>query len=293
MASEPISFPRLPFSKYDIVVYLGVGIFALRFVDRYTLKTWKFPAFGPELFTANSAEATYLQPVLTVLSFIFAVYILGHGVSYASKLLIQPLSHWVFGSPYELISCQKTRGLTAKDGYGANTTKRQQILTCILKTACFTASLPVILLLYVLVQPFKSADLIKSRIPEKTVDWIVPKLEALFSIEGMKSCDIPKWGVAIEYHCYQNLPSAANQMYNYLLISGLLRSVSFMFLMSIWCEIAGKLIPRYALSTNLRNWGALLAVYVAFFVSFFAYAKFYRRHAEEAVMGVAVAGGAS
>jgi hypothetical protein len=83
-------------------------------------------------------------------------------------------------------------------------------------------------------------------------------------------------------------------MYNYLVISGLFRSLSLILLGSLWFELIyllGRMLGYYntegLLMFGVQNWrGQLLSyllVTIVYLFSLFSYLKFQRRYVEDAI----------
>jgi hypothetical protein len=91
-----------------------------------------------------------------------------------------------------------------------------------------------------------------------------------------------------------NDPAAVARMYNYLVISGLFRSLSFLFVCCAWMELVQLFgaVWEEALHDNVRNDGFVLfrlAVFNGLFVfSMTSYIKFARRYVEEMLFALAL-----
>jgi len=81
-----------PFANYDIVVYFGCGIFFLPFLFHYIgadkLKILSYQ-FG--------IKPDFASIVVSSLSILFGVYILGHMIAYAGSQFVQRLMDSLFG----------------------------------------------------------------------------------------------------------------------------------------------------------------------------------------------------
>ena len=102
-----------------------------------------------------------------------------------------------------------------------------------------------------------------------------------------------KWYKPLEYYVINRSPLATSRMYNYLVISGLFRSMSIIFLLSLWAQIyywvhyladGDWFIEPFLGSDSSQarrlEYGAMTLAYV---FSLFSYIKFKRRYAEEAI----------
>lgn len=74
-----------PFANYDVVVYFGGGLFALPLINHYFVEPlqYRFPRFEFDIGYPFANDA------VSLLSLLFAVYLLGHIISYCSSLIIE------------------------------------------------------------------------------------------------------------------------------------------------------------------------------------------------------------
>ena len=108
------------------------------------------------------------------------------------------------------------------------------------------------------------------------------------------------WFKTLEAYVMNCLPSATARMYNYLIISGLFRSMAFIFLAAIWAELWASAVDRpitgrphiARMMTNTNTWAAelwgLVILYVIYVFSFWSYLKFQRRYVEEAIFAFGI-----
>ena len=282
---------RPPFANYDVVVYFGCGMFSLPLIYHYFIEpsAFRFPRFDFHI------GIPFADAAISVLSLLFAVYILGHTIAYASSVSIEKYIDTFFGkvssaillSSYlrerpkqEIISAwQFDRG---KRAFGGGRT-RQNLLRIV-------AHLPVFPL-YALVQLIGGFDYYRSRVPHHVLFLAKKKLKA--AGHGPVSL-YTSWYKTLEYDVINNNAAATGRMYNYLAISGLFRSLSFLFLCCIWMEVYyfshwlvdGEMLLKplmsdsKVISTHIFSFVILYAVYG---MTFSSYMKFQRRYAEEAI----------
>lgn len=106
-----------------------------------------------------------------------------------------------------------------------------------------------------------------------------------------------KWYKSLEYYVLNQIPDAVPRMYNYLVIAGLFRSLSFIFLWSSWFVIGYLLtfswFGTWPLGLTDRGTGSgagiieLLSLTTLSVFCLVSYLKFQRRYAEEAIMALA------
>jgi hypothetical protein len=82
-----------------------------------------------------------------------------------------------------------------------------------------------------------------TRLPTRMFDHLDRKLAYFFGDVNTKYNR--QWFRWVEYYTNYNAPVARSSMYNYLVISGLMRSLSFLLLGAIWLEIIHAIIALY------------------------------------------------
>jgi hypothetical protein len=108
MTGELKDFVRPPFANYDIVVYFGCGLFALPLMLHYIFEPAGFhlPAFNIQV------GIPIADTVISTLSLLFSVYVVGHIIAYMSSIVIEKSIDSFFGkvSSAILISNPSGRG---------------------------------------------------------------------------------------------------------------------------------------------------------------------------------------
>lgn len=152
------------------------------------------------------------------------------------------------------------------------------------------AHLPV-LPLYLAIDFIGGFDYYRSRVPKRVIFLARKNLrDSGYGPIGLRE----PWYKTLEYVVINHHPSATARMYNYLVISGLFRSLSLLFLACIWAEAyyAGHFLidGDYPLRPLMNDATTLSAhifavalLYVAYGFSISSYMKFQRRYAEEAI----------
>jgi hypothetical protein len=134
-------------------------------------------------------------------------------------------------------------------------------------------------------------DYYRSRVPHHIIFLAKRKLK----LAGHGPVSLyTSWYKTLEYDVINNNPAATGRMYNYLVIAGLFRALSVLFLSCIWMEIyylAHWLVDGEFLLKPLMSDSAALGthgfsftiLYVVYGIAFSSYMKFQRRYAEEAI----------
>jgi hypothetical protein len=139
-------------------------------------------------------------------------------------------------------------------------------------------------------------DFVDTRLPARMLSRAKQLMKA--DLSEFDFDENKQWFRWIEYYTSYNRPVAASSMYNYLTISGLMRSLSYLFLISIWLEFM-YLIAKLGFDSDRVSHGAndafgwllyFFVLYVAYITTATSYCKFFRRYVEEAIMGYLLEG---
>lgn len=276
---------KLPFANYDIVVYFGVGICCLPFLYRYILNTGM--AKLPPVFAGY--EDPLINNVVSIVCLIFGIYIIGHGLAILASLFIEQFLYRTVGPPSHVIV---ESALPSLDG---NQKFRHLILNRIKKSyftdlhfadfARVIFHLPVIPL-YIAMYFIGFYGYYESKISSYIVIRVQNRLEECYDYPA-NIIDNDKWFKVIEYACANDHSAAMGKMYNYLIIYGLFRSLSFLILMCLWMEYyfyfdrGGIGYLDHAGHGNFLF--RMIVIYGAYVVSFIGFSKFTRRYTEEAI----------
>lgn len=222
-----------PFATYDIVVYFGGGLFSIPFFLRYLFKPLQMQI--PSTKVAIGGILT--QDIVSALVALFSIYILGHLIAYLSSQMIEGFSDRFFGKISRSII------LTA---YISNKNRNKIIRLIILRQiksipydkAIFATivrslfHLPMIIH-YAIVIIMGIFGYLGTRLSRDIIE--LTRVKCATSFRGLININASSnWFKAIEYHVINNNPAASARMYNYLVIYGLFRSLSFVFLASSW-----------------------------------------------------------
>lgn len=280
-----------PFANYDVVVYFGGGLFALPLINHYFIEPsrYRFPRFSFDIGVSFANEA------VSLLSLLFSVYILGHIIAFCGSLIVEKTIDVFNGkvSSAILISAYSKDDTREKVvsawilGRWRDAFKKGQRFQNAVRFAAHVPMLP----LYLIIDLTGGADYYRSRVPKHIIFLARRKLKA--AGHGPMSLDHP-WYKTLEHVVINNNPSATSRMYNYLVISGLFRSLSFMFLACVWAEYYylihewadGHVFVKPLLSDTPSIHASvfgLAILYVIFGFCWSSYMKFQRRYAEEAI----------
>lgn len=100
-----------------------------------------------------------------------------------------------------------------------------------------------------------------------------------------------RWEKVLEHYVANNCPLAYTRMYNYLVIYGALRLLSFIMLLVIW-SILGESIYNFLLFDayfDVMKFSFMAMFATAYAFSVMAFAKFNRRYFEETIMALVLA----
>jgi hypothetical protein len=144
---------------------------------------------------------------------------------------------------------------------------------------------------YLFVASLGLFNFVDTRLPARMLEKMKEKIETDFSSLGYQPGG--QWFRWVEYFTAYNRSVAASSMYNYLVIFGFMRSLSYIFLICIWLEIFHVAFDGYLPGEAVSHGpGGVLGVslyflvlYVAYVTTVTSYCKFFRRYIEEAAMG--------
>jgi hypothetical protein len=107
------------------------------------------------------------------------------------------------------------------------------------------------------------------------------------------------WFKPLEHYVMNNFPIATARMYNYLVISGLFRSISFLILCIIWLQsyfdihqaFDNHLVLQpflYDGKSSMPLWQLYAILNSLYAIALFSFLKFQRRYVEEAIFAFAL-----
>jgi len=282
---------RPPFANYDVVVYFGCGLFSLPFLFHYVAS----PKEAGFLALEVSTGVPFADSAIKTLFALFAVYILGHLLAFLSSLFVEKTVELLLGKMSDAsILGYRRRDMSSFDEVKDWVRRRWALAwrtgsraRSLLRLLFFLPVGPSFLLAYAI----RWFGYFTSRIPAAVYDRVTKRLRSLrLPTPGLTR----DWYKATEHYVITNDPAAVPRMYNYLVISGLFRSLTLLFACCAWMELARligafyqDLFPR----DSINDWEpfAKLAMYnLLFAFSFTSYVKFSRRYAEEMLFSFAL-----
>lgn len=287
-----------PFANYDVVVYFGGGLFFIPFINRYLVEptslTW--PRFRVDVGSSIGEQ------IVSGLTLLFIIYLLGHTVAYVGSQLIEKLMDRVLGKISTAILVSSWSSNNNRNEYvraliydRLSHVRRDRALFATLARGLFHLPVVPIYLIVYLLGIFGYYD---TRVPYSIIRACRAKLKTIGV--GNQSLTIrSKWYKLIEYYVANRNTVATARMYNYLVIGGLFRSLSLIFLISLWLQLyyvvhlwydGDWLLRPFLGSTSWKGsvieWTLVSTMYV---FSLFSYLKFQRRYAEEAIFAFVLA----
>jgi hypothetical protein len=292
-------FIKPPFANYDIVVYFGCGLFSLPFIKHYIMEPFglRFPVFAFDI------GVPFAGALIATLSLLFTVYILGHIIAYVSSQLIEKAVETAFAGKTSTVLLATSK---------ATDQTRKRVMRERLKVGCraawtpyarvaasvrLIANLPAFLV-YLPIYAMGIFGFYSTRIPPRLLDAAARQLESLGL--GISVSDDGGWFKVLEGAVINNHPIATARMYNYLVISGLFRSIALIFLGSLGMELVHLLLWKVGgwphIGFFLSDSGDFVRWIIGYLVlsavyafSLFSFLKFQRRYVEEAIFAFVLA----
>ncbi len=299
MESMGKSFFKPPFAAYDIIVYFGMGLFTVPFIDYFIFKPLKIrlPKINYELTGSLTVD------IISGLSLLFVIYIIGHAIVYLSGQFIQKPMEVIFGKTSRVVLFSHSvepqkRNLVFRTHIQDNIRRMWQAGGWKTDLARLAFHLP-ICILYLLV--FRGIfGYYYSRIPECIFEDIAKKSDEM-GFPCPEDTHRSRWFSPIRFFIINNCPGAASRMFNFFTTMSLLRSLCFLFLLAIWLQgytfvhemIDGARITlpkpeRYSTGNDWKdNIPLLILLYGCYLTSWLAYLRFQRRYIEETLYAFA------
>lgn len=280
-----------PFANYDVVVYFGCGLFSLPFALHYL----PAPKLGNFLSLGLDTGVVFADTAVATLFLLFSVYIIGHFLAFGSSLFIEKTADLLLGKMSSACILAKER----KQNNNSTAHIRAWVIER-WKAAWRKGSRSRSFIRAIFLSPVAPSLLITFGIKwfgyfsSRMSPQLYDRLEA-----RLKELKLPKpelhseWYKAAEHHVINNDPAAVPRMYNYLVISGLFRSLAFLFAGCAFMELLRAFGGIYAFNTATGHKVGIsltrVVVFNALFAfSFASYIKFARRYAEEMLFAIAL-----
>lgn len=236
------------------------------------------------------------QSIIGGLSLLVFVYVIGHMLAYVSSQLIEKTIDRFFGKVSTAIVFLTVGRPGSRNSKIRRHVRRQMariiedraVLASLFRGIFHLPALP----LYAAIGIFGVFGYFNSRMSKHTVALLKQRVAALDVPQLRLSPNIP-WYKPVEYYVINRVPTAVPRMYNYLVIGGLFRSLTLIFLASMWAVFVHVCLWKYGGEWKLAAFSGLvtspsgileygfLLVFYAF--SLFSYIKFQRRYAEETI----------
>ncbi|MEO6360747.1 MAG: hypothetical protein ABIO43_09250 [Sphingomicrobium sp.] len=282
-----------PFANYDIVVYFGCGLFLLPFLRHYVVEPFglRFPIFNFQI------GIEFVDGLITALSLLFAVYILGHVIAYGGSQLIEKAvdaaldgkTSAIVNSASKATDDQRKSLLRARlrSGWRRSWSKQGWFTALIRYGTHFPAAIA-----YGLIYILGMFGFYSTRVEPTLFDAAATRLRNLKL--GIEVGEDGRWFKALEAVVINKQPVATARMYNYLVISGLFRSIALIFLFALWMELLHLVLWKVCgwehIGFFLSDRGGVLRWLFGYFVlttlycfALFSFLKFQRRYVEDAI----------
>lgn len=287
------SVVRPPFANYGLVVYFGVGLFALPFLNIYVAAPLGISVRDVSLLPGIELA----DSVISTLVFLFSAYVFGHAISYFSSKFIQQFFDLIFGKTSSIVFLSAHKHL-ARGNAVFRSEVNQRIKGYInqynwpanaFRLVVHFWAIPV----YILVYYTGAFGFYYSRVTKEILQLCRVHFEDVHGSTFTIGTNT-KWFKPLEHWVMNNSISATARMYNYLVIAGFFRSLSLLFLCAIWGEwlfiiheyfsddIHPGILLKVGNGFSLR-FLTLTTLYLAYIFSIFSFLKFQRRYVEEAI----------
>lgn len=285
-------FIKPPFANYDVVVYFGCGLFSLPLIYHYIIEptNFRFPRFDLQIGIDIAQEA------ISILSLLFSVYVLGHVIAYCSSLFVEKFIDKFFGKISSAIILSNFGSPENNEKYILRWRKKRfnhafRAGRKFQNTLRVVICLPIIPLIYA-VNWTGGFNYYRSRVPSIVIEKVKAKMEK----EGLGAVGLASpWFKILEHRVINDHPLATARMYNYLIISGIFRSITFLFLCCMiveWYAVAhaifdsGHFVVKPLMSDRndaVMHLLTIVGLYALIGFCVASYMKFSRRYAEEAI----------
>lgn len=283
---------RPPFANYDVVVYFGGGLFALNFIYRYILEPLdlNFPTFRVPM------GQPYLSDGVAILTTLFVIYAFGHIIAYFGSQFIEKFVDRVFGKVSTAIFVSSRASSRKRNEYMRaliyNRVKKIRkdgaLPATVARAIAHIPAIPI----HTGIFAFGIFGYYDTRIPYPVLHLASQKIKEEKCLEERIGV-YTKWYKPLEYFVINRCPVAVSRMYNYLVIAGLFRTLTTVFLFSLWMQFYyglhyisdgdWYLEPFMGYDGPFPGLIEYAITACAFGFSLFSYLKFQRRYAEEAI----------
>ena len=233
---------------------------------------------------------------VSVLASLFSIYIIGHILAYiGSQAIEKTLDRFMGKISTSLIFATQWSSQNRNESIRALFYNRikainadKALFVTALRSLVHLPALPIYMAIWII----GIFSYYETRLTKPVIDAARVKLQTI----GLGPIELTiksKWYKPLEYFVVNRYPNSVPRMYNYLVISGLFRTLSLIFLLSMWASIyyifhfyldgewfLEPLFNSAGPHTGLTEFAALSFLYA---FCLFSYIKFQRRYAEEAI----------
>ena len=273
---------RLPFTVYDIVGYFFPGVLAIAALSWFARGHFQSDLFwlievGPEI-QASSEMPEWFSGVLDVVVFGIVAFAIGHVISFLSSVTIERLTNEFVGYPSEYLLAPM--GFVGPVG--------QRFMTQRLK-GFFKSSMVLlnvlffpIYLFFVVVNVTGTIRAVVKPLTEPQANILRERFAATFQQDMADHPPGSSFALVCGY-MFHNFPEIAARMYNYVVLYGFLRTLTFLSYVIAVC-FGIRVFVDLCSGTYPNAWFAFIVTMSICFCFLLAFIKFYRRYSREAVI---------
>lgn len=288
-----MEYKNLPFATYDLVVYFTTGIIFGFLINILLLRPIGLDVIEPNV--AGGASLVY--SVLSIIAYLLAGYVIGHILAFIASHIIEKFVHQMLGYPSDLYASLARTGLEDnRDVFSSSVKNYYKKRFFIVNLIIHLPALPA----YFLIWLAGAYGFYYPKIPLALFSRLEEKVSSLEL--GVDLSDGSRWIKIVEHYVANHCNIAYQRLYNYLVIFGLLRSVSLLTLISLWLFIFYRICSEFhyyfrspifiKISSLSLLQGIIVYIGLCGFhtLTLMAFSKFNRRFFEEAVYAFLLSG---
>jgi hypothetical protein len=267
-----------PFSFYDFLGYFVPGSLVV-----YLLFSISAHASFKESSLLKIINLSDLKGVELYTPLILIAYISGHLINFISAITVEKHLNWMYGFPSKTLL-----GIYQKSYF---TRGEFSIQKNIIRLMVALLLLPLSGIDFFLSKTLKTQKIINKELDPATRELLKQKMEdTLKRVSGSdtllaESLIETNYFLFIYHFALENAPQHVPKMQNYVALFGLMRTLTFYFILLFWVASWHLIYSDASLLTIAITLPALSVVSYLFYLSFI---KFYRRFTLEAMMAAAV-----
>lgn len=285
-------YKSLPFASYDLAVYLPGGAVFIVVVRAVSIALLGHNPFQ----MIDLSDGNSIDTAIKAVAWLSLSYLAGHLAAFISTYTVERFVHEAVGFPSDIwfekeqkVKAGVEARVALRSIFSDKISSYRHHLTFSSKLVIFF-QFPIIIYLIIFLI-FKPLGFYHPKTPDRIIDDVA---KCYRRIRSSVEFDIStRWDKVVEHFVSNNCPGAYTRMYNYLVIYGALRLLSFIILFILWAVIAGDLKYRFCngtwLTIDLWKTFQFQLVAGANFLSMMAFAKFNRRYFEESIYALLLA----